>query len=149
MKGLDTLFRTVLSRYAQGDFEPPVALIDRPNVVSYPVLQREPLDMSRVQSPLGEFAMQLGDQAMSQFGPGAGMGADPMAALAGVMGGGGGGMMPGMMPGGPMPGGQVMGGDPMMGGVDAMSMLMGGGMGAGPRPAPLPEEAEPPGPGVM
>ena len=79
--------------------EPPRELLDRPNGVVYPVFEREDThipDFSAMagmgHSPQGAMALQLGEEAMQQYGapagpeadaPGTAPMADPMAMMTG------------------------------------------------------------------
>jgi hypothetical protein len=130
---IDTLIKRAIERYRDGEYEPPVSLMDRPNTVLFPILEQDASPMPQnMGSPLGEFAMQMGEQAMGgMMGapggalPAPGGGGSEMDMMAALMGGGAG------------------GGDPMMGGVDAAAMMMQPGAAQGPQPGPLPEEQMP------
>lgn len=134
--GIDLLIRRAVERYKDPEYEPPVALMDRPNTVLFPILEQENTPMpGNMGSPLGEFAMQMGEQAMGGM---MGAGGAPGGALPAP---GGGGNEMDMMAA--LMGGGAGGGDPMMGGVDAAAMMMQPGAQQGPQPGPLPEEQMP------
>lgn len=72
MSKTNLVFKRALARYAKQDFEPPRALLERPNTIIYPALQEpDEFDMN-LNAALGGLQ---GGQAM-----------DPMAALMGGMG---------------------------------------------------------------
>jgi len=78
-KALSRLLRKSFERFADPEFEPPLALMDKPNVTVYPVLVEEevmpkPNSLLGGHSPLGDLSLQLSDEAM-QMVPGG----DPMA----------------------------------------------------------------------
>jgi len=131
--GIDLVIMRAIEGYKDPNYKPPVALMDPPNTVVFPALQDDAMELPQgMGSPLGEFAMQMGEQMMGGMGGGMGApgGGGEMDMMAALMGGGG------------------MGGDPMMGGVDAGQMMMQPGAPQGPAPGPLPEEQMPI-PGVM
>jgi hypothetical protein len=132
--GIDMVIRRAIERYKDPNYEPPAALMDPPNTVVFPALQDDALAIPRgMGSPLGEFAMQMGEQMMGgQLG---GMQGAP-GGMQAPGGAGGMDMMSALMGGG-------MGADPMMGGVDAAQMMMQPGAPQGPAPGPLPEERMP------
>ena len=122
-----SLITGATKKFKAEGIEPPQELIDRPNGVVYPVFERPDApapDFSAMagmgHSPQGAMALQLGEDAMSQYGgmmggnegdaPGMGPAADPMAAMMGMGGAPQGpgpqgpqqpGLFPGMPPGEP------------------------------------------------
>lgn len=110
-KKINRIFDMVLSRYANEEYTPPKALIERPNSTIFPALQERAQEsmnadaaMAYAQGPqqmpmMSDLLGQLGGggEQMGMGGPmggmggamggGGGMGADPMMAMMGGMGG--------------------------------------------------------------
>lgn len=112
-QGIDLLLSRALEQFKETDYRPPEALMDRPNITEFPVLEvSHPIIPGSVGSPMGELALQLSEQFMGEMGM-------------------------------PSEGGIPLRPEGMMGGVDAMGMMMEPGAPQGPSPGPLPEEMMP------
>lgn len=85
--GIDLVIKRAIEKYADPNYEPPVSLMDRPNTVVYPALQREDHGMPRsMGNQLGEMAMQMSEQLMGEMGGGMMPGGEMMGGVdAGAM----------------------------------------------------------------